>query len=478
MHSRNFNNYMSITKDRTNTKAYVEFIKGELLLENYTEAYIAASELTRLDSRNGFLIDKIEALENEVALDINRISTYKKRAGFVLAKKTANPKNILVVTNLFPPQKLGGFGRTMFEFSQELHIRGHKIRVITADMVKFLRKSNLSLEEFEINVRRRLILFGDWVDGAILTEELIEKRIEISKYNASIVLEEVKDFSPDIVIAGNLDLLGNLLIKKLIDLNIPILHRLGNSNPGSNPAETPKSPIYWMAACSNWVNEDLRKKGYPFKKYLIVPPGSPLHIYYRYYPPNRDKLKIVYASLLLAYKGAHILLEALGHLKVLNIPFECNFAGDNLSQSYREDLNQISHANNLKDCVTFNGFLSMTDLSHLYSQCNTMVFPSIFDEPFGKSQIEGMAAGLLLISSDTKGSKELITDKKNGLFFKNNHVADLVKKLVWAHEHPKKASEIAKSGQDYSFRYTTSNCVDLLETSIHQLLAFKAKLND
>ncbi len=464
--------YLSVTKERNNIAAYVDLAKEQVASGNITQAYITASELTRLDSNNGFLNEKITELELEIDLDLNQLTIYKNRAGLVLAKKSISPRSILIITNIFPPQKLGGFGRTMFEFSEELLTRGHRVRVITSDTPKLKRKHQEFHKKFEINVNRSLKLFGDWIDGAAVAEPSIEKRHQIATYNEQTVLDEVKEFCPDIVIVGNLDFLGNLFIKKLTDLNIPVLHRLGNSFTGSEPNETPTSAIYWMAACSKWVNDVLRNNGYKFKKYLVIPPGSPLHYYYRYYPPNRETLKILYSGLILPFKGAHILLQALVYLKHMNIPFECNFAGDTLSDSYLENLKLIAHVNKISDYVNFIGFLSIDELSKLYASSNTLVFPSVFEEPFGKSQVEAMAAGLLVISSDTKGSIELLSDKNNALIFKKNDAYDLSQKLIWAHNHQLKAAEIAKIGQNYSFKYTTSNCVDLLETALDQMITY------
>ena len=41
--------------------------------------------------------------------------------------------NILLVSNLYPPQEMGGYGRCMADFAWGLLQRGHRLRVLTSD---------------------------------------------------------------------------------------------------------------------------------------------------------------------------------------------------------------------------------------------------------------------------------------------------------------------------------------------------------
>src|SRR5690606_2510822 len=203
---------------------------------------------------------------------------------------------------------------------------------------------------------------------------------------------EVRRFRPDAVIAGNLDLLGFSFLHDLPDSGLPVLHRLGNAHPGYAPGDTPRSPLYCLAACSEWVNGQLRGQQYPIARYAVLPPGSPLGEYFRAFPPRRDRLRIAFASLLMPYKGAHLLIDALGYLKRAGIDFECTLAGDTTSPEYVEKLRTFADEQGFLDRLHFPGFLDKTELGALFARTNVLVFPSVFDEPFGKTQIEAMAA--------------------------------------------------------------------------------------
>lgn len=41
--------------------------------------------------------------------------------------------DLLLVTNLYPPQELGGYGRCMADFCWGLLQRGHRVQVISSD---------------------------------------------------------------------------------------------------------------------------------------------------------------------------------------------------------------------------------------------------------------------------------------------------------------------------------------------------------
>ena len=51
--------------------------------------------------------------------------------------------NLLVVTNLYPPQELGGYGRSMADFVWGLRERGHSIQVLSSNALHLGANSHL-----------------------------------------------------------------------------------------------------------------------------------------------------------------------------------------------------------------------------------------------------------------------------------------------------------------------------------------------
>jgi glycosyltransferase involved in cell wall biosynthesis len=469
--SRNAGPERLIALDRNNAAAYLELGKLKLETGAYAEAYCAIGEAHRLTGETESTRDLLTTLEDHGALGESSVEVYRRRAGWLPRRKTARPRRVLVVTNLLPPQEMGGFGRTMWEFSRELSARGHTIQVLTADMHHLERKPTAEHQAFETKVKRTLKLCGDWREGAAVLDPDQQKVRAIVKLNQDTVLAEAKRFLPEVVMVGNLDFVGHFFVQALLDQGLPVVHRLGNARPGYEFQHTPQSSLYCIAGCSEWVNGQIKAGGYGVDRYAVLPPGSPLTEYFRAFPPERRTLRIAFASLLLPYKGPHVLLEALSYLQKAKIEFECTIAGDTTSAAYVEQLRDFASRHGFIERLQFPGFLGKKELAALYARSNVLVFPSVFEEPFGKTQVEAMAAGLMVISSGSGGAREIIRDGKTGLYFRNNDARDLAERLVSVHRQPVLAEKIALAGQAEAFRFTTQASVDRLETIIEELIA-------
>lgn len=459
-----------IAEDRNNLNAYLNLAATMLDAGKLSGAYLAVAEAHRLSGGSVQTTEALTQLESHGVLDDPQIQIFRARAGWTSRPPNPNPRRILVVTNLLPPQEMGGYGRTVWEFSRELLARGHTVRVLTADMPHLLRKPTAEHETFEKNVRRSLRLFGDWVDGTVVAEPDMERRKAIARENHQTILREIDEFGADAIMAGNLDFVGHFFVQVALDRGIPVLHRLGNAYPGYEPAQSPQGPLFCLAGCSAWVNEGIRAKGYPISRYEVVPPGSPLAEYFRAWAPQRDRLRIAYAGLLMPYKGAHVLVNALAHLARAGIDFECTLAGDTTRPEYLETMRAVATEHAFSERLHFPGFLGKAELAALYARSNVLVFPSVFEEPFGKTQIEAMAAGLLVISSGSGGASEIVEHGKSGLLFKAGDARALAERLAAAARHPAAAEKIALAGQARAFEFTTEASVDRIEAVFDEML--------
>jgi glycosyltransferase involved in cell wall biosynthesis len=460
-----------IAADRNAADSYLELAADLAKRGVLADAYRAAGEAHRLTGGTSQTRELLANLEEQGALGEPEVETYRRRAGWLPRRKTTQPRRILVVTNLLPPQEMGGYGRTMWEFSRELVARGHTVRVLTADMPHLLRKPSPEHTEFETHVRRVLRLCGDWKDGAAVAEPDMEKRRQAVKFNHQKILSFAKEFRPDAVMAGNLDFVGHHFMQELVNARIPVVHRLGNARPGYEAHNSPKSPLYCVAGGSEWVNERIRANGYTAGRFAVVPPGSPLTEYFRAFPPQRTRLRIAYAGLLMPYKGAHVLVDALVRVHRAGIAFHCTLAGDSTEPGYVEKLRTFARAQGFGDALEFPGFLSKSELAALYARSNVLVFPSLVDEVFGKTQVEAMAAGLVVISTGSGGAREVIRDGVTGLLVKSDDAGALSEALARVQRDPARAEKIAAAGQADAFRFTTAASVDRLENLIQELIA-------
>ena len=131
--------------------------------------------------------------------------------------------HLLLITNLFPPQELGGYGRSMADFAWGLERRGHQLTVLCSD-APYLPQPDCDVK-LNALIERSLQLKGDFKNGVHhLKDAKIRHKIDIK--NHKVLLYQLQRVNFDGVLLGNLDLLGpNTVTSKTNDM--PVLHHIG-----------------------------------------------------------------------------------------------------------------------------------------------------------------------------------------------------------------------------------------------------------
>jgi glycosyltransferase involved in cell wall biosynthesis len=374
---------------------------------------------------------------------------------------------ILFITNLYPPQVVGGYERAIADYAGLLRQRGHVVLVLTSNIEELATSyTPMGLEPI---VKRCLSLGGTWNNQG--TEWFPTEQLEsIAQHNHQVLTCELQDFQPNVCIAGNIEFLNIELFEQVLASGVPIAHYLMNASPGYPPQLAPKSSLHQYITCSNWIRESLQKEGYPEATAQTVYPGAAVEEFYQAELPPRDQLRIAYASLVMPYKGADVLIEALSLLHAADIKFTATIAGGTLQPEFVQALHQFVESEGMENHVRFTGVLSRQELKQLYRRHNVLVFPSRFQEPFGISQIEAMAAGLTLITSGTGGAGEVVEHGQDGLIFESEnplHLADILSSLPTS---PTEWKTITQRGQQRALsQFSQSRSVEQLESILLQM---------
>jgi glycosyltransferase involved in cell wall biosynthesis len=101
-------------------------------------------------------------------------------------------------------------------------------------------------------------------------------------------------------------------------------------------------------------------------------------------------------------------------------------------ERYLKQLKDLARELNISDRVIFTGFKK--DIKPYVSDLDILIVPSIWDEPFGRTALEGMALGIPVIASRVGGLPEVVEDGVCGfLYEKENHEAlsDAIQKLIY-----------------------------------------------
>ena len=383
---------------------------------------------------------------------------------------------LLLITNLYPPQELGGYGRCMADFAWGLMQRGHHLQVLCADAPHLGDSGNGPSGE---PVSRCLTLKGSF-EGGVQLDQNPERCRACDAANQHWMRRWMKQREWDGVLVGNIDLLGLESLQPLIDVAMPLLHHIGFVTPPFDPKITPKTTRYQVVCASHAVKQNLIQAGMAITTAPVVYPGARVELYGSQVnrrslpsPPSPSKhqpLKICFAGLQMSSKGPHTLLEAIAILKNNNLPTYCMLAGSVFQESYMQSMQKFINAHGLQNNVQFVPQLSRQQLSRFFQLHHACVFPSIHPEAFGIVAAEAMASGLALVSSGVGGAAEVFEEGISGLSFKAGDPTSLATQLELLWRNPKILESLQKSGEKRAReRFSLQKSAENLENLFIQL---------
>ncbi len=360
---------------------------------------------------------------------------------------------LLLITNLYPPQELGGYGRSMADFAWGLRELGHSVEVVCSDAPYLKKKSN----QFEPTTHRQLQLKGSFQKGVSHILDPFERK-KIDLHNQTILKNMLGKYHWDGILIGNLDLIEHEILGILTKTGLPIIHHIGFTSPPFDPIYLPKEKNYKVVSASKAVKESLISLGFAQKNSPVIYPGARVELFGKKATSRElpklptgsinNPICIAYAGLLMTTKGLHILIEAIIKLKYKGISTRTLIAGAEFQSGYRKDLEAFLSTHNMKHSVSFTGELNRNQLARFFRLNHVFVFPSIYPEAFGIVQAEAMASGLALISSGVGGSKELVEQGVNGLLFQQGNSDDLSKQLSCLVDKPRLIKEFGDRGKE------------------------------
>ncbi|HVW19636.1 MAG TPA: glycosyltransferase, partial [Opitutaceae bacterium] len=415
----------------------------------------------------------VEALRQQISAGAPKkeLEFYHRAIGRAPAPAALRPRRVLLITNLFPPQELGGYGRMMWEFAQGLVARGHEVRVLCADQPALAKAPTADEAALEARVRRILPLLGEWQGGKpVLLPDKAARNARVKEMIA-IVHAAGAEFHPDLVLAGNLDFLDIVPVQVALAAGVPVLHALGNQSPGYNTASQPRSPRYWVGPSSDWNGEILRQNGFSPARIETLYPGARIDRFFRFFLPDTSRLRICFAGLVLPYKGPHVLIDALERLHRAGVDFTAEIAGDCPDPAFLAKLRAAAEAAGFGERVSFSGFLDRSGLAALFARNNVLVFPSQVPETFGISQVEAMAAGLVVVTSGMGGAREVIRHGVDGLVFPAPKAEELAQQLLSLARDPEQMARLQRAGQARAMTFAVEHSVEKIERLMEELVA-------
>ena len=164
---------------------------------------------------------------------------------------------------------------------------------------------------------------------------------------------------------------------------------------------------------------------------------------------HRDHFVLAFVARMVPQKGYEVFFDAIAVLKRQGVPVKALVAGDTTlleesADEYKRGLKTQVERLGLLDDVRFLGFRH--DIHAVMHAADVFVSASHV-EPFGNTNIEAMAAGKPVVSSDLPGPRESVVADETGLFFPAGDSAALAGQLLRLHGNQPQARQFGEQGR-------------------------------
>ena len=397
--------------------------------------------------------------------------------------------NILILNSWYYPNMKGGAEQSVKLLAENLHRDGHNVTVLTADARK---ESTIQPEDINGVAVYRLHT-NLMAASTSFIQKVIQKQYQIkyTKKNKQIdkILDKVK---PDIIHTNSLNGFSFHIWKYFSVRNIPIVHTLRDysicSPRGINEDSSKQSFPYkvflnyygyrnkqnsrWVScvtAPSDYTLNNIIGKGY-FKtsERICVPNAIPID-FEKTKALISDKInrkcdikRVLFAGRLLKIKGIELLLDAFSLID--NDDFRLIVCGEG-------DLTDlVKQRSKLDKRICYKGMLTNRELENEYMLADLVVFPSLWDEPFGRIIIEANCYGTAVLASDKGGIPEIMHNLGGGEMLTEYSAEYLAKKIQNLITNPNHDyyDNILKNIQKYSINTQINNFSKIYTETIHK----------
>ena len=393
---------------------------------------------------------------------------------------------ILVVSNLYSPNILGGAEKTVEILAENFASSGHSVTVITTIDPKEIQYERQINGVTVIYTPEKNIYwnFHAKKNGGI--KKLFWHFIDLYniRYN-KVIGSLINKIRPDIVFTNNLGGFSVSIWDIAHKQKIPVVHcahdyyllcpKSEMFNSGKNCdhicwkcklmtiiKRIKCSKVDAFVSVSKFVmNIHQRYINLPGQKCFVVynPIDSPFEIR----SPqcvSTDSFIFGYVGRIDEKKGCSLLCQTFNEISEKLMIF-----GKGESE-YCHKLAKMSNSN-----ISFNGFHASEEI---YPKINVLIVPSLWREPFGRIVIEANSFGIPVIASRSGGLEELIVENVNGLLFDPQNTDDLKNKISFIKTNYSKFISTENTRRtkslisQYSHEIITSNYIRLFERLIEE----------
>lgn len=426
---------------------------------------------------------------------------------------------VLFVSNLYPPNVVGGYERLCFEVASAFAARGHDVAVLTSG-------HGGGVADYPGQTIRRALrlLAGEAIYDPFPGDAAA--RDEVNRANLDALRDALAETRPDAVFAWNLFFLDRSFLVALGGCGRPValmltdnwllamerpeyiagffrdhvfgpapfppvtppkphrsiwdrlrlLARPPSPEPPATPAQ-PALPLPFAAVFgAGFVRDLYDAAGVSFARSRVVyngvrqdaRPGSAYRD--RASLVREGELRLLFAGRLVDLKGAHDAVAAmpLMHQDDAGAPrVRLTLLGDASDRAYAERLHREVAASGCADRISFEPPVAEGGLFDLFQQHDIYLFPSLY-EPFSLTLIHALACGIPTAASRAGGNVEIVKDGEGGVLFGKGDPADLARAILLLARDPALRARVSAGGRAAASRFTFAAMVDGMEAFLHE----------
>jgi len=321
-----------------------------------------------------------------------------------------------VLSNLYPPDVIGGYELGCKQAVEALRSRGHEVLVLTS--------APRTPAPTEPGVVRRLRLSEVWnnymfAHSRPVTARLLQAESTlVNAFNVHALGEVVAEFRPEVAYPWMLVGVGGLgLMAGLQHLGIPwlwhlmddvplALCRIGGRTVAPLLVEVARQLDGRFLACSTRLVEEIEAGGVSLKGRVAVVPnwvvGHRPEPRSRFYQPGQT-LRIMAAGQIAQHKGSDHIIEMAARLRDRGFErFSIDIYG-HVDDLYFPGLTRVR---GLEGHITFQGPKPQAELAKLYPLYDVFAFPTWEREPFAFAPLEALWRGCVPLMSQANGNAE------------------------------------------------------------------------
>jgi glycosyltransferase involved in cell wall biosynthesis len=394
--------------------------------------------------------------------------------------------NILILTDVFFPDTIGGAGKVAYHQSLELSRKRHQVHVITRNPGNRLPpfeslNPGLHIHRISMPVRGSVSLILSEIRGGLLKARELSRGMDINT----------------VCIHQSLSAIGPLLSGVL--KNIPVLYYFHSPWHEEYLIKNKRNGLKTGIAASimRFIEKRILMKAsrvivlsrfmaskvseihhYPEGRITIIPGGVDLE-YFHLPPAGREALKrelslspdkiiLLTVRNLVTRMGLENLLTAFGRSEVLKEKCILLVGGRG---PLEDRLKAMAEDFNLEDSVRFLGYIPGETLPRLYQAADYFILPTEQLEGFGLVILEAMACGTPVLGTPVGAIPEIIDAFDRRLISDSSDWQDLKRKM----------EELVNKSEDYTYNpqrcrefveknYSWKKTADAFEENISELL--------